>query len=173
MPRFQCPLRHLQALVQIAQQQVDVGYLADQADSHTAIGRLRGKQSGAGRLGSPAILPPKIDLVSKVTGDPEAVIGIRPGKQLATLFFTPEEAPQVEERKLIGPHRCHRQPRLLDPGQGNPQIFILLQRRANQQLQLLVLEQFPPVQVGHRFSTGPWLHIFLRHLQFRSFIIRG
>src|SRR5438067_2696346 len=44
-------------------------------------------------------------------------------------------------------------PELLDAGNGNPQVLVLLQRGPDQLLKFLIFEQLPPRQIGEGFRS--------------------
>ena len=83
-----------------------------------------------------------------------------------------EETRQTKKGKLIGADCGHCQARFLDSGKGDTQVFIFRQGRADEELQLFVLEQLPPVQVGNGFAGLCRRAVASGYVQRRTLIIR-
>jgi hypothetical protein len=106
------------------------------------------------RFGTPPILPPEIDVPRRVCcylAKIESVGGYGPYRGIA---LPRAGAGDVYSGQLVRARQPDLGLRLEDTRRRDPHVIILLERRANQFLQLLILENFPPLLFAERLRGG-------------------
>mgnify|MGYP003693648923 CR=1 FL=1 len=143
-------LRDVQFEIERPQSEVRARHLADERRHDGAASPLGREQLRACALGGAAELAPEIQLPRRRT--PES--GSR--RCSATESRAPPTAAGrdvdagADVREFIGVGDAELRLRLENPHRGDPQIVVVLERRANQILQHVVIEQLRPLLVGDR-----------------------
>ena len=156
LARLQSTLRDLERVVELAQREVGGGHVADQRGDDGLAVFLRAQQVRARRFGRAPQPAPDVDFKRQQLQRGRSEIAILRGQKLrryrrgavAREAIDLHAAAGAEIRKLIRARDSKAGARLFDARDGIAQIVVPLQRRANQLLQLFVLEDFEPFEVG-------------------------
>ena len=156
LARFQRSVGNLQLIVQLAQRQVSGGHIADQRGDHGLAVFLRAQKIRTRGFGGAAQLAPEIHFEREQVERRRSEIAILRGQErrghgrgaVAREAVEFNAAAGAELWKLIGPRNSQTGARVFHARHRVAKIVVLRQRRADQGLQLFVLEELKPFQIG-------------------------
>ncbi len=146
--------RDFELEIALAKLEIRRGYVGDEREDDGLPRRLARQQLGARRLARTPQAPPHVELERGVGGEcVEIRLRLARGRWKQAFLggaLSSVTPAAVESRQLVGSRQVGARPRLIDSGDGDPQVFVRLERGADEPAKLVVLEELPPGQVRER-----------------------
>jgi hypothetical protein len=144
-----CLFCDLQLEIEIAKQKVIACHITHERQRYGLLRVLSSQHLSPGRFGGAAIASEEVHLKDRISGKRENV-----GLNVLVGLTAAEIRVDRDLRKLIRARDANLRSGSNDALDGKLQIVILLQRRADQVLQLRIVEHLPPWQIGEGRNLG-------------------